>query len=727
MRSDARGLARTLLTVSLLAACDPASPPSDDPGSPEGPPTDCGDDLAAFETHVWEPVIARRCTTCHRSDTGTAAARTRFSLPPDDLAGAMAAATAVADILPDKPTGLHPDGHGGGRIVDPDGRAHAALRWWRDRVQTGSCEAPEPWTCPDTPRPRLLRRLTHAEYDASVRALLGVEATPAAGFAADNVVDGYRNDARALMVSDLLATQYAEAAETLSQRADLDALLPCDPAVDKAAACAATFIEEVGFRAFRRPLSQEDVDRYHALWAQVAATEGFREGLRWVLNAFLQSPHFLYRSELGARQGDGTFTLTGWELASALSYSFLGGPPDQPLLEAAADGTLDTPEGLQAQIDRLKADPRAADRAAEMVFAWLELDRLQTVSRAGLDDPLRASMARETRDVVRTLAAEDATLDDLLLADFTVVDEVMAAHYGLSGPGETSLEGTAYGGLLTHASVVTTHGRHQGSSPVQRGVMVRERLLCEPLPPPPANVDTSPPELDPDQSTREHYVRQTADPQCAACHTQIDPIGFGFEHFDELGRYRATDGEHPVDDAGRLDRHAFDGVHDLAGLLADDPRVRRCFVRSWRRHATGVEACADDPGVVGLLDPLAELPLRTDFTVRTGEAGAGDTFAVGERRDPEPPEDDPELADGELVVETAANDWGAGYCLDVTVRNEATEAVVWRVALPADGALTNHWSSQVDDSGDPWIFTGVEHNRELDPGGIATFGFCAER
>lgn len=716
---------RALVTLVLLTACavGPTST-GDNPGDASADSA-CEPDLALFTEELWEPVLERRCLACHAAGSGSTASESAFQLDADDLNASMQAAIRVADRILDKPAGLHAEGHGGGTIVDEGSAEASALSFWRGFVLDGECEPPAPWTCEDGPGPRRLRRLTHEEYDRTVQGLLGTTERPSERFAADDVVDGYHNDADALIVHDLLAAQYAEAAEALSREADLDRLLPCSPAADGRAACAARFIEDFGFKAFRRPLTQADVDRYYDLWASIAEEDGFSEGARWVVAAMLQSPHFLYRSELGVRAGD-DFILTDWELASALSYTFWGGPPDDALLAAAASGELSDPDVLDAQITRLTQDPRAHEMSARFISAWLHLDRLETVSRAGIDPELRQAMALETHDLVVDVASEGGSLDDLMQARHSVVNARMADHYGLPEAGRVDLGGTPYGGLLTQASVLTTHGRHQGSSPVQRGVAVRERLLCEHLPPPPANIDASPPELDPGLSTREHYAQHASDPSCASCHDKIDPIGFAFEHFDELGRFREMDGVHEIDDSGGLDGTPFEGPFELADTLVDEPRFRACFVASWRRFATGGESCADDPQQIGLLDPLRELPTRRAFKARTGAPGEGDSLAVGSRIELELP-DDEVGPDTSLNVEVSTNDWGGGYCVDISLTNEGSSPVTWSITRPVDGTVSNHWNSELEARADAWVFTGVEYNAELAPGATAGFGYCANR
>lgn len=649
----------------------------------------CGEDDALFREHVWEPVMGETCVLCHVA--GGVAGASALILDPGDMLASQRSAAAVADRLLLKPTGQHPDGHGGGVVVDVDSAAWLALSFWVD-WSTGTCDPPvdHPDVCHDDPTARLLRRLSHAEYAATVQDLLGVAST--VNFAADTDVDGFRNDAEALTVGPLLADQYRSSAEALADAVDLDALLPCDPWTLGQKACATVFTEDLGTRAFRRPITQDELDRYVALWETVAIDDGFEEGARWIIAAMLQSPNFLYRTELGVRGDDGLYALTDWELASALSYAVWGTMPDEPLFAAAEAGQLHTTAQIEAQLARLLADDRAIATSQAVVATWLELDALETVSRAGLTDADRVEMRAET---------------DALVAGSETLFELVS------------------GGLLTQRSLLTVHAHHDGSSPVHRGVLVRERLLCEPLPPPPANLDTSPPEVDPTLTTRERYAQHATDPACSGCHDKVDPIGFGFEHYDGLGQWRDTENGLPIDASGQVDGLDFDGVDELSTLLLDDERFRACFLQTWRRHLTGVESCADDPGDLDLLGPLEDHAQRVAFTTRTGTSG--DTPAVGPRLSLDDlPED--EIDYGAITWELREDDWSTGWCGYVTVTNMSGETVdSWRVELEADGTITNHWSATLEDLGHLWVFTPPEWGAPLDPGGSTEFGFCAER
>lgn len=709
-----------ILWLTLACSC---SRSDRTPAADSGASTGCEEDVAVFTEHVWTPVLSQQCVGCHVA--GGPAAGTALLLDPDDMLASLRAASAVGERLLLKPTGQHESGHGGGTLVTEAGPAYEALALWV-RWGQGECTLPDGDDCSEALLPRRLRRLSHDAYDQTLSDLLEIDSRYGQQLAADPTVDGYDNDAATLTVSGLLADQYRSTAEELVATLDVESLHACDPSQAGYTACAVRFIEAVGLRTFRRPLSADELDRYLVLWKSVAVDDGHPEGLRWVLIAMLQSPHFLYRSELGVKGEDGIFTLTDWEVASVLSYLLWGTMPDETLLIEAEAGALQTRPEIQAQIDRMADDERVVETATEFVRIWLQLDRLPSVSRDGLTDALRESMADEVTALIEETVSEDGSLTDLLSSRAAWLDAEMAAHYGVSETGWVELDGVEYSGLLTRAAVLTTHGLSSGSGPVQRGVLVRERLLCEPLAPPPSDIDTSPPEADASASTREHYEAHSTDPQCASCHNLIDPLGFAFEHHDQLGQWRAREGEHEIDASGALDGVAFDGPAALTAALLDDARLYGCFDQSWRRWASGAETCGDGGGADSLTAPLLDLLHQEDLALRTGAADEGDTLASGVRLSLEElPEDDVDYS-GAVVLELIEVDaWGDGYCADATVTNAGDEAVEWEVRTTLSAEISSLWNAEAWQEGDETVFVGVSWSAILAPGESTSFGFCA--
>jgi hypothetical protein len=462
-----------------------------------------------------------------------------------------------------------------------------------------------------------LRRLTQREYENTVFDLLGVVVSTR-DFPADPVGGGFDNNAAALGISPLHAEKYLEAAETLAHEAlqsHWSALVPCteEEAVDEdaASACARAFVQSFGRRAYRRPLSESEVEQLLRAYEVGSEDAGFRQGLELVVQTALQVPSFLYRFEFGAGPATSTgfVELSEYELASRLSYFFWGSMPTDELLDAAEAGELSDPQRRLEWAHAMLDDPRATEQLAEFHRQWLGLrgvDRLQKDPDIypELDDELRAALAAELPAFVAHVWHDDRRLASLLTAPVGFVTPPLAALYGVEASGSTEptlveLDPDQRAGLLTRAGVLAAHALPDQSSPVSRGKLVREKLLCQPPPAPPPNANITPPEVDPTKSTRERFAAHTAEPSCKACHELMDPIGFVFESYDALGRYRDSDGDAPVDSSGWISgSEDADGelanARELAERLAASGQVRDCFATQVFRFGFGrFEAPAD--------------------------------------------------------------------------------------------------------------------------------------
>ena len=407
------------------------------------------------------------------------------------------------------------------------------------------------------------------------------------------------------LVTTTRASAFLDAAEVLATRVvDQRArVVPCsvDTSVSAERACWTDFIGSVGLRTWRRPLTDSEVGRLVGL---MELEDSPADGLSLALQVLLSSPHFLYRTELGVLQDDGTYRLTAYETASLLSYTLWGTGPDSALLDAAASGSLDTAEGIAAQAGRLLDDPRAGTRFGSFATAWLGVDAVPTMSRnpdlyPGFTSELGQAMVDEVAERAATIALDgDGGLRALLTGTHTTVTPELAALYGIDAPGSGWSAATVPAdrpGLLGTPAWLTATSHSDQTSPVRRGLFVRERILCQDLGTPPADAGGVP-DVDPDASTRDRFAQHSDDPACSGCHQYIDPVGFGFEHLDSIGQWRVQDGAHPVDASGDVlgidgiggtDSHPFYGLGELAPLLADSSAASHCFVEMSWRHATG--------------------------------------------------------------------------------------------------------------------------------------------
>jgi hypothetical protein len=450
-----------------------------------------------------------------------------------------------------------------------------------------------------------LVRLNRGQYANAVRDLLSLSTPPdVSDLAEDERVGPFAGNTVA-PVSELVVEQYMTTAETVARgaAANLAGLVSCDRAKLGEDACAVDFIARFGRRAYRRPLADDEKAVYHTLYSTYAKP-GTTDGLRVVVQTMLASPNFLYHVELQppAPSADAVAPLDAYELASRLSFFLLNTTPDDALLDAAA-GFADTAV-LRAQAERLLDDPRASDSLTSFHMQWLELDKLGTTSKSAavypaFDDALSAAMAQETSDFVQYVVQKsDAKLETLLTAPYSFPQGPLRALYGLgpaSGADPTvpvALPPAERAGLLTQPGFLAVHAHSNQSAPVQRGKVVIRNILCEALPDPPPDVNTTPPDPSPNATTRERFAVHEQEARCAGCHKRIDGIGMGFENYDGIGAYRTKEGTLDVDASGELMLTRdidgpFDGVVELAKKLASSEEVRECVVTQWLRFALG--------------------------------------------------------------------------------------------------------------------------------------------
>jgi hypothetical protein len=465
-----------------------------------------------------------------------------------------------------------------------------------------------------------LRRLTRVQYDNTVRDLLNIDSNPAADFGLDEDDGGFAANDRA-PVEALQVERYQAAAEALAQKAvaNMATLVPCAPPKGVEAACLDDFLHHFGKRAYRRALTSDEIAAYTQLFTVGKGTTGdFSSGISLVISTMLQSPHFLYRPELGdsAAAGEEGWPLTPYEVASRLSYFLESTMPDDDLIAAADAGKLATPDDITTQARRLLDGPKARDTVISFYEQWLEMENLVTLEKDPIAYPsftpdLAAAMRDELREFVDYVMRQgDGRLETLFTADFSFLRGPLYDVYGLKAPSgaaaatpaRTTLPAGQRSGLMTLASVMAQHSHADQSSPVQRGYVMVSKLLCIVPDPPPMNVNNAVPKPDPNVSTRVRFEEHRANPACAGCHGLMDPLGIPFEIYDGMGRYRKTDGMKPVDPASELQGTDQDGpvkdAVELVGRLAKTTEVRSCMANQWFRYAFGRMDTPDDEGIV---------------------------------------------------------------------------------------------------------------------------------
>jgi hypothetical protein len=648
------GLSLALIVfVSMMSAPRPQAqsrPPQ--PGSRVGDPGAAPDPMF-FQSQVFPVFEAAKCSGCHAA-SGVASA-TRLHFPERDATPAQIQAFGLSlsplvdrsdlskSLLLTKPTNVAR--HTGGVRIKPGSPEEQIVARWAaslastpDATLVASMRALTAADGEAAPK-QLVRRLTHAQYDNTVRDLLGDYSKPAERFPPEDYVDGFKNQLTGQGMPPLLVETYSTAAERLALNAfrigDINGLVPCAPTSFSDQKCRDAFVRGFGLRAFRRPLTDAEVKRYSAVFTEQArVSRRFLDGARVVVEAMLQSPNFLFHVEAGpdGRYGD-------YDVASRLSYLLWNTMPDAALFEAAAKGELTTPAGRERVARRmLENAPKRREALDQFFEEWLRFDRVVNAVKANryqaFTPELAIAMAEETRTLLHHLVANDLNFMDALTADYSFLTSELAEVYGVPAPKE-QFEMVMFpadsprAGILGQGTFLASTAGPTDTSPTARGIFIRERLLCQHVPPPPPGVITTLPDPLVDQKPkgrRQLMAEHVENPTCASCHRLMDPIGFGFEHFDAIGQYRQQEliavprpagaggggrGAPPpvaleIDARGEiagLPNSNFSGAKQLGTILASSPVCQECVVRQMFRYAYGrLEADADEKTIDQLYD-----------------------------------------------------------------------------------------------------------------------------
>jgi hypothetical protein len=600
-------------------------------------------DTISFSKSVYPVLEEAGCRGCHNPDGVASATRLQFpeqSAPADRIEAFGKSLVILIDtrapensLLFRKPT-LRV-AHAGGQRIQPGSLEEIALRTWIDRLTQLKGEElakalryrQEEAAGAGAKRPEVaLRRLSHSQYNRTVRDLLGDRGLPANQFPPEDFVNGFKNQFVAQALSPLLEDAYSAAAEKLADAAfrngNTHGLIPCKPSD----ACRSEFIGSFGAKAFRRPLTGAEIQRYEALF-QKAPT--FLAGAQLVVEAMLQSPNFLFRLEDTAR--------TNWRpyaTASRLSYALWDSMPDDALFSAAARGELDTQEGVARSARRLLDDPKAREAIDEFTLQWLRFDRVLTATKERRAYPqftpdTAIAMTHEARRFVSDLVWNGRNFMELFTAPYAYPNGDLARIYLIDAPAEdyekVPFPATSErAGLLGQALFLTLTAKPDDTSPTARGVFVREQFLCQHVADPPPGVNTNLPPVTEARpmSNRERLTMHATDKACAGCHNLVDPIGYGLERFDAIGQRRdklkltfgqvpgeanqakraadpTTTVEVPLDTTGQvagLPNSAFSSPKELGAVLAASPQCQECIVKQYFRYvAARTETPADRP------------------------------------------------------------------------------------------------------------------------------------
>ena len=507
---------------------------------------------------------------------------------------------------------------------------------------TGGTASNEPYVASES----VARRMSQAELDNTVRDLFGDDTGPASQFLAEDEFSPFDNDYTLQQASAALIDSLEVMAEDVAARLVADPALrariaPCTPTGPGDAACFRQVVETTGRMAFRRALSTEEVDAYMTL--QSFATEDIPEvnndfftAVELFVRSVLQDPEFLYRIETGKETAvAGVFALDSHEIASRMSYLLWGSTPDDALLSAAEQDALEDADDRRAAAVRLLDDPRARRQLHRFHSMWLGYRAIPVSA-----DLVAGFNTETTRLIDRVVFEDQSSYLDLFRAEETYLNDQLADHYGLPRPGGEGW--VPYGdsgraGILSHGSVLASFSKFVDTSPTQRGILVRTRLMCERIEPPPATVDADePPGDDTALCKYDRYEEHRTTSSCAACHSLMDPIGFGLENYDVAGRWRDHDEGLPqcvIAGEGELPGYGtFSGPAELGQKLIESQLLDECAMEQYLTFAVGRSlAPNEDQRVAEMLATFREgdhglTDLLVDYV-------ASDAFAL--RREPE--------------------------------------------------------------------------------------------
>ncbi|HEX3852130.1 MAG TPA: DUF1592 domain-containing protein, partial [Polyangiaceae bacterium] len=471
----------------------------------------------------------------------------------------------------------------------------------------------------DAPIARM-HKLTASEFANTVHDLLGSDA-PLSPVEPDNIVSGFSSvGASTVAISAAGVGEYEAAtgsatAFAFASAAKAATVLSCVPTTMTDTACLTKGLNAIGRRAFRRPLTADETTRFVNLATTIASGTGgtVLMGLQHAVWAMLQSPSFLYRVELGvASPADGgRLKYTSYEVASRLAGTIWNGAPDDAVLDAAGADSLSTPDGIRTQAQRMLADPKAHRGVLAFVDDLYNIARFEEAAKDPTLFPkwtptLQAAMRQELEqridDMFFTTKGDFLSLYD---GKTTFVNKELASYYGLPAPAGDGFEKATFPddsprvGLLGAGAILAAYALPTRASPTERGKFVTGTLLCINVPPPPPNVPALPDMLAPNETMRQIMATHRANPSCASCHSVMDPVGFGLDHFDSAAGYRTTENGQSIDATGTLtDGTAFDGLAQLGAALHKEPVAGPCFVSKMYENSLGRTALTLDNAAI---------------------------------------------------------------------------------------------------------------------------------
>ena len=486
-----------------------------------------------------------------------------------------------------------------------------SLSWYactgeKDTATTLSTPSVEPTVTAVAPS---LRRLTISQYHNVITDIFGEGLLVPSNLEPDIETEGFRSlGASISSISPVGVERYEQASYSIAKQIveDSNRLTPwfgCDLDISPSQACISTGIDSLGLELWRSPLNTTQRERLNGLYQIISEQTDTLTGVEYVLSAMLQSPKFLYRSEINNDSlmdtAQAVHSLDAWSLASRLSFFLWNSSPDVELLEMALSEELLDQTVLEEQVNRMMVDPRFENGIRNFFDELFHLYDLDNITKdpfvyTHASPDLYASAKEETFRTIDYIIHNNMDFRELLTTQTTFVDRRLSTLYGIPAPvsdgfGEVTLtQQTGRRGLLTQASMLNIHAHATASSPTLRGVFIRKTLLCQMVPPPPADVDTSIPEATDEAPTmRERLEQHFEDPSCAGCHKMMDLVGLGLENFDGIGQWRDLENNAPIDPSGNIDGEEFLNAWGMGEVVSNHPNLGPCLTDQVYSYALG--------------------------------------------------------------------------------------------------------------------------------------------
>ena len=483
---------------------------------------------------------------------------------------------------------------------------------------------------------RAWRRLSNIEVQNTAADVFGVKDADVSGFPGDlpkkEIFDTVNVESN--FMSSSRWGGYETFAVSLASKVDLNRFFPC---IAEGASCLTKQLPDLLSLAWRRPATQIEVDGLSNLYNTVIKDGSMPvQAVRVVIQAIVLSQNFLYRSELGVRQNDNSYGLTDWEMASAFSYIIWRRPPNEELRKIVLAGGFSQATNLRPIVEKMFNDPLAKEGWKDFAAQWLETGKIETATKKAMEynAAVKKSLIDEARNFFTDtmFSASSKTYKQLLTADYSVAEPALDFIYeAKSIAGKTPFIHPERRGLLGLAGFLSSHALPDNSNPILRGVFINDKILCNDFAPAPP---FTPPESKPGLSNRELF-RQHNNPVCASCHTAIDNVGFAFENFDGLGKFRTTDAGDAITVDGKL---TLDGrsvtvasPREMSEAIGNSLDGQRCYVRTLFRYSLGRTELFPRPLIGSNEPPVTKLTAKAtldrcqiEYAAKQMNSAAGD-------------------------------------------------------------------------------------------------------